>query len=203
MWWLWLAIIVLTVPSVEAAPQSTAPWGRIDDLATGRDVAAPAGWLNYCLAELERCVPATAVTELNATSELLALVQQVQANANRRIAARPEPAGRDLWQIAVTSGDCEDFALAKQAALRRAGLPAGAVRLATARLASGEFHAVLTVATSDGTLVLDNLLPSAVPLRTLNYAWLRLQGVRGSLRWEELSGGGQPGSATGSLPTVP
>jgi predicted transglutaminase-like cysteine proteinase len=200
MWLVWLAIIVLTSLPAQATVPSLAPWGRIADLTTGRDVAAPPGWLNYCLAEKDRCAPAAEASEVDATPELLALVQQVQADVNRRVAPRPEPAGRDLWQIADGSGDCEDFALAKQAALRSAGLPAGAVRLATARLPNRELHAVVTVATDDGTLVLDNLRPSAVPLRTLDYTWLRLQGVRGSLRWEELRGGGRSEAATAALP---
>lgn len=199
MWPVWSAIFVLGASVAQAAAPAT-PWGRIADLATGRDVAAPPGWLNFCMAGRWRCAPASEASEIDAAPALLALVQRVQAEVNQRVTAQPEPAGRDLWQIADSSGDCEDFALAKQAALRAAGLPAGAVRLATARLPNGEFHAVVTVATTAGTLVLDNLQASAVPLRALDYVWLRLQGARGSLRWEELRDDSGRESAATALP---
>jgi predicted transglutaminase-like cysteine proteinase len=121
------------------------------------------------------------------TPAVLALVDRVQREVNARIQPRAEPAGLDLWQLAVTSGDCEDYALAKQAELRAAGVPAGAARLATARLASGEMHAVLAVETSRGTLILDNLHPGPVPVHNLDYTWLGEEAPTGHLRWLELS----------------
>ena len=130
---------------------------------------------------------------------MLAQIERVQAEVNARVVAQSEPAGQDLWQLATTSGDCEDYALAKQAALLAVGLPAGAVRLATARLPDGAFHAVVTVETTSGTLVLDNLHPAVVPFLALHYAWLKLQGAHASLRWDELRDGPAPASATAAL----
>ena len=54
--------------------------------------------------------------------------------------------------------------------------------------------------TTSGTLVLDNLQPSVVPFVSLRYAWLKLQGAHGSLRWDELRDGPAPASATAALP---
>ena len=184
--WLLVTLLVLLARLGHAATLPDTAWGRIEALATGRLVPGPAGWLNFCLGEPDRCRPASRAVELHPTSQLLALLQRVQVDINRRIVPEPEPAGRDLWRIATTGGDCEDYALAKQARLLAAGLPAGAVRLATAHLPDGELHAVVTVATDRGTLVLDNLQPDVVPLHMLDYAWLRVQGVQGDLRWDEL-----------------
>lgn len=170
----------------------TAEWGRLDSLATGRSVAGPAGWLNWCMAGAGRCAPATADAPLPATPGLLALLERVQAEVNRGLEPQGEPPGRDLWQVGARSGDCEDYALAKQLRLRAAGLPAGAVRLATARLAHGELHAVLTVDTDRGTLVLDNLHARVMPWRSLDYAWQRAQGGEATLLWRELGAAPAP-----------
>jgi predicted transglutaminase-like cysteine proteinase len=191
MRYLWLATFGLALgmwlPPAAAAAEPTAAWGSLAPLATGRPLVAPAGWLNYCMAALERCLQVSKASVIEPTPAVLALVDRVQREVNARIQPRAEPAGLDLWQLAVTSGDCEDYALAKQAELRAAGVPAGAARLATARLASGEMHAVLAVETSRGTLILDNLHPGPVPVHNLDYTWLGEEAPTGHLRWLELS----------------
>lgn len=163
-------------------------YGRLDELRTGRVVAGPAGWLNWCMADPGRCTSARRVEILTTTPALLELLGRVQREVNASIEPRPESPGRDLWRADAAAGDCEDFALAKRARLQAAGLPAGAVRLATATLPRGEMHAVLTVETDGGTLVLDNLQRDVVPMRALGYAWRRVEGAQDSLAWLELDG---------------
>lgn len=183
------ALIVGLTGVLGCAPASAeAEWGSLDSLQTGRAVPGPAGWLNWCMADLSRCGEARWPETLPATAALVDLLVEVQRQVNATIAPRPERPGIDMWRADATAGDCEDYALAKRARLRAAGLPAGAVRLATAALPSGELHAVLTVETDRGTLVLDNLRPGVVPVRTLNYAWQRLEGTYGRLEWQELGG---------------
>ena len=123
---------------------------------------------------------------------LLDLLESVQTRVNGALTPRAEPPGQDLWQLGAASGDCEDYALAKQAALRAAGLPAGAVRLATARLPHGELHAVLTVETDRGTLVLDNLQRRVVPMNALDLCVAARPGHDRTLRWRELAALGRP-----------
>ena len=170
----------------EAAGAGQSAWGRMDSLASGRSVVGPAGWLNWCMADMARCAPAGSADPVPATRELLHLLDRVQAQVNDAIRPEAEPQGRDLWQTGAGRGDCEDYALAKQQRLRDLGLPAGATRLATARLRSGELHAVLTVETDRGTLVLDNLQRGVVPMNSLAYDWQRAQGADGTLQWREL-----------------
>lgn len=192
MRYLWLATIGIALglwsPSAAGAADASPDWGSLARLATGRVVVAPAGWLNYCMSVLDQCLQTSQVTLVEPTADLLALADRVQRDVNNRVQPRAEPPGRDLWRVAVTSGDCEDYALAKQAELRAAGVPAAATRLVTARLTSGEMHAVLAVETTRGTLILDNLHPRPVPVRKLNYAWLGEQDPIGELRWLELGG---------------
>ena len=147
MRYLWLAALAtalgLGAPAAAGAAVAATEWGSLAGLATGRVAQAPAGWLNYCMADLATCLQTSEVMLAEPTAELLALVDRVQREVNARVQPRAEPPGRDLWQVAVGSGDCEDYALAKQAELRAAGVPAAATRLVTARIASGEMHAVL------------------------------------------------------------
>ena len=59
--------------------------------------------------------------------------------------------------LARASGDCEDFAILKMTALRRAGVPAQSMSLVVLRdRGRGVYHAVLAVATASGSLILDN-----------------------------------------------
>jgi predicted transglutaminase-like cysteine proteinase len=183
-----LAVLAFLLAAPASRAGEAAAWGRIDDLATGEAVPGPAGWLHYCMAARGACGAPVRPAEVAATPEALALIERVQAAVNGRLTARAEPPGRDLWQVGPASGDCEDYALTKQALLRAAGLPPGAVRLATAMLPDGEYHAVLTVATTRGTVVLDNLRAGAAPLDAVPYRWLRLEDPAGGLRWKELRG---------------
>ena len=181
-----LAALAATPPTASATEPD---WGRLADLDTGRAVPGPAGWLNWCFGKMERCAPArtAAPPTVPATPELLGLLDRVQQEVNRTVRPRAEPAGQDLWQVATVEGDCEDFALAKLRRLEAAGVPHGVARLATLQLPSGEGHAVLTVDTDRGTLVLDNLQPGVTPLHALRYAWRSVEGVDDSLLWRELA----------------
>ena len=183
-----LVLILTLIPLLPARAAAPPAWGSLDGLATGRAVPGPAGWLNWCLADLARCRPAAPERLPAATPDLLALLERVQGEVNAAIAPRQEPAGRDLWQAGAPSGDCEDYALTKRQRLLAAGLPGAALHLATVLLPHGERHAVLAVDTDQGTLVLDNLRPRIVPLRDLPYAWLGAQGADETLLWRELAG---------------
>mgnify|MGYP001296042013 CR=1 FL=1 len=201
-----LLVLILGLLPPLAAPARAAPWGSLDAQATGRLVAGPPGWLNWCMADPARCRPRPGAVRVAATGKLLDLLARVQTDVNRSMVARAEPPGRDLWQLGKTVGDCEDFALAKQERLRAAGLPPGALRIATARLPHGELHAVLTVETDHGTLVLDNLAAAVVPVSALRYEWLRVQSTDANLRWSELRSLSATAPAAAPLPvgaTVP
>src|SRR3954454_1475121 len=107
MRYMWLATFGLALgvwlPPAGAAAETTAAWGSLTSLATGRPMVAPAGWLNYCMAALARCLQTSPATMIEPTPAVLALVERVQREVNARIQPRAEPAGLDLWQLAVTS----------------------------------------------------------------------------------------------------
>ncbi|MGH6946134.1 MAG: transglutaminase-like cysteine peptidase [Kiloniellales bacterium] len=154
-------------------------------------VSAPAPYLAAAAAGLIRraAAPATAALDEGKRVELV----QVNNNVNARVRYTPD-AARDLWRPAVGEGDCEDIALAKRQELASRGWPLGALRLTTCRTIRGvpaSGHAVLSVVTDEGTLILDNRGPGAHPQERMEAAGYELlaRELPGNLQWEYLGEG--------------
>lgn len=103
---------------------------------------------------------------------------------------------RDWWVAPLSSGlppygDCKDYALEKRRELIRAGVPAKALSLATARTAGGEPHAVLIVAARQGDYVLDNLDRNIRLWSRTPYAWEARQSPGDPLVWLAVVGAPQ------------
>ncbi len=108
-----------------------------------------------------------------AALKLLAIVDQARARDGRarlgetnraiNLSIRATDDGiDDVWSSPLTTfargaGDCEDYAIAKLAALRLAGVAAGDLRLVVVRdVRAGEEHAVVAAKLDGHWLVLDN-----------------------------------------------
>ncbi len=63
---------------------------------------------------------------------------------------------QEHWTYPVDRGDCEDYVLLKRRMLLDRGWPASALLITVVRDEMGDGHAILTVATSAGDLILDN-----------------------------------------------
>ena len=96
---------------------------------------------------------------------------------------------KDHWQTLETlsEGDCEDFALTLRAALRRQ-FPefASSFRITTAYTETGQYHAVLSIETDQGTIICDNRFPQCASWETFPYRW-KLREVLGSNQWQNLA----------------
>lgn len=72
--------------------------------------------------------------------------------------------GRDeYWALPTTAGDCEDYVLLKRQTLMLMGVPQGLLPITVVRDENGEAHAVLTVPTTKGDVVLDNRRDEILP----------------------------------------
>ena len=122
---------------------------------------------------------------LKLTDELMSQLEQVNSEINSGTAYRTDMDlyGRsEFWETAHGEGDCEDYAIAKRKRLRALGWPSSALRLATCKDETGGGHAVLTVDTDRGTLVLDNRFPNIERWEDLTvhgYNWDRRQAASG------------------------
>jgi predicted transglutaminase-like cysteine proteinase len=116
-------------------------------------------------------------------------LNDVNRRVNRQIVAvndSPGAMGGDVWSLAPTSGDCEDFAITKRHELIRRGWSPSALRLAEARTAWGEGHLVLVVRTSEGDLVLDNLTSRVRNWRQTGLSWIMIQASGNPRIWHRV-----------------
>jgi predicted transglutaminase-like cysteine proteinase len=144
----------------------------------GAQVRAPNAFLDYCERNPSDCA-------IPSTSSLNRALNEVNSDV-RQIIIPTEENGGDFWQRLddVGPGDCEDFALTFRHRLR-ALFPAyaSAFRLATAFTEDGQYHAVLSVETSTGTVVCDIRFPACAPWETFPYRW-RMREIAGTDTWE-------------------
>jgi predicted transglutaminase-like cysteine proteinase len=137
---------------------------------------SPMGYKLMCLKTPEQCKGGGSNKERLTTGEM-ATLKKVNSSVNRSIKPRHDRSGTDVWTVGASSGDCEDYALAKRAALIKAGFSPSALRLAYVKTRRGEDHAVLIVKSNKGDLVLDNLTSTIKPL---SQSGLRLVSMAGA-----------------------
>jgi predicted transglutaminase-like cysteine proteinase len=143
----------------------------------------------------------------NTSADGLALLSAVNDLAN----ALPYLDDQEHWRqqeywatpaefVASDGGDCEDYAIAKYAALRAAGVPAARLRMTYVRALTSqriENHMVLAYypASDAEPLILDNLnprvlpasaRPELVPVFSFNDDDLRRDGIPMVRRWRDL-----------------
>lgn len=147
-------------------------------LGGGAATLAPFGHVKFCLTSPDQC---RATTGTGLASE--GVLRTVNDWVNAAMRARPDRG--DTWSMGDRLGDCEDFALTKRARLIEAGVPAGALRLAVARLRSGEHHVVLVARTARGDRVLDNLTSEMRDWSDAPYRWLKITSSADPRSWRE------------------
>lgn len=164
---LWRVIALIALAAMLVMPATTAE--------AARKRHPPIGYQLMCLKHPAEC-RGGGKASVEATGDLLATLKRVNGHVNRAI--KPRSDGRaDVWSVGVTSGDCEDYVLAKRRALIKAGLPASALRIAHVKTRRGEGHAVLVVKTNGKDLVLDNLTNTIKPLSQTGYRLVLMSGA--------------------------
>jgi predicted transglutaminase-like cysteine proteinase len=83
-------------------------------------------------------------------------------------------------------GDCEDYVLLKRKMLIERGWPAASLLITVVRDEEGDGHAVLTVVTSAGDVVLDNQHPEIRLWNDTPYSYLMRQSKSAPDRWVSL-----------------
>jgi predicted transglutaminase-like cysteine proteinase len=93
----------------------------------------------------------------------------------------------EYWTIPTDGyGDCDDYAVTKRKTLIDAGFPLPALRLAVVYSPQAGRHAVLTVKTDKGDLVLDNLRDDIVPWDAAGFVWIERQAASDPMKWVSL-----------------
>lgn len=93
----------------------------------------------------------------------------------------------DRWTYADTGkGDCEDYVLEKRRALIQLGWPASVLLITVVRDHNGDGHAVLTVVTDQGDLILDNQDDRILTWKETGYRFVKRQARLDPASWVSL-----------------
>jgi predicted transglutaminase-like cysteine proteinase len=95
----------------------------------------------------------------------------------------------ERWDYPRLAGDCEDYAIEKRRELIAAGWPESALLLTVVRDEVGDGHAVLTVRTNRGDLVLDNKTDDIAVWSATPYRFLKRQSTRDAAAWDQIQDG--------------
>jgi predicted transglutaminase-like cysteine proteinase len=156
-------------------------------MVTAGQTAQPIGHYEFCRRFADECAeasPAGARIRLTpaAWNELVAVNASVnltiKAVTDDEIFGRPE-----YWAYPDMAGDCEDLVLLKRRTLIEKGWPTGALLITVVRQKNGEGHAVLTVLTDRGDLILDNLEPRILVWSETDYGYVKRQSETFSGAW--------------------
>jgi predicted transglutaminase-like cysteine proteinase len=173
-------------------------------ISTGDATRPPIGWVEFCAEQPRECdtkpsAPRDVVLNDRAWKDL----QRINRTVNETI--KPMT---DLEHYGVVEkwaypddgyGDCEDYVLLKRRMLMQAGWPREALLITVVREKNGDGHAVLTVKTDRGELILDNQNEAILPWADTGYRFVKRQSQSDPNVWISL-GDTRPAVATASSP---
>jgi predicted transglutaminase-like cysteine proteinase len=156
-------------------------------MATAGKTSQPIGHYEFCQSHMSECsVLSRAPSHVRLTPQLWNELVAVNAEVNLSVTAATDEEifGRpEVWAYPGQKGDCEDLVLLKRRDLIRRGWPVGALLVTVVRQRNGEGHAVLTVTTDRGDLVLDNLQPRVLVWTDTDYQYVKRQSEFNSGQW--------------------
>jgi predicted transglutaminase-like cysteine proteinase len=185
-----LVVLVWTTgnATVYAGPSSSSEGASV---IVGVKTTRPIGHQAFCQTHPDECGPNEALVEVVPLSDaLFAQLTSINDSINASVKAvtdREFYRVTELWAYPDGAGDCEDFVLAKRRALNAAGWPLSTLLITVVRESSGEAHAVLTVRTDRGDLVLDNLDGDVHRWSETPYTFLKRQSQEDAGVWVAIS----------------
>ncbi len=161
--------------------------GSFAFMPMGRDTSQPIGHYLFCQEHPSECSVRSAQTDPVALDDVSwEMLQQVNNAVNGAIlpATDQEIFGVDeLWVYPTVWGDCEDFVLLKRRMLVENGWPVSSLLITVVLQPNGEGHAVLTVRTDRGDLILDNLDSRIRLWNETEYLFVKRQSERNTGGW--------------------
>lgn len=174
------ALGCLTSVTTQAAPNRF--------MVMDQSVQPPIGHLQFCQENRQECQGGTAspvVVKLTEArwQELIALNTEI----NRRIqpVTDEELFGKlEYWTYpSGSAGDCEEYVLEKQRTLIAKGWPKSALLITVAKDVKNAGHAVLTVRTDHGDMILDNQVEAVLPWYSTPYRYIKRQSTKAPAKW--------------------
>ncbi|OGG41553.1 hypothetical protein A2837_02700 [Candidatus Kaiserbacteria bacterium RIFCSPHIGHO2_01_FULL_46_22] len=158
-------------------------------MATGKKTEMLVGHYVYCKTHPSDCKPHKEVRVVALNNYTWGLITSVNAEVNRTIQSMTDQdqyGVEEKWVYPVSGyGDCEDYVLVKRQKLAALGLPISAL-LITKAVSNGEGHAILTIRTNKGDLILDSLTYKVWAWHKSPYLILARQSPFHAGKWERV-----------------
>ena len=153
----------------------------------------PSGLASLCLREPSLCQPVAGTRErLVLSSDRFEQLQRVNRTINHSIVSTTDEElyGRvEYWTLPGAAGDCEDYVLLKRKTLAAQGIDPAFLLITVVHDENGEGHAVLTIPTTDGDLVLDNRRDEVLHWHATGYEFVKRQSAADPNTWVSLGHG--------------
>lgn len=162
-------------------------------MVTGGITSQPIGHYEFCQKYADECNIRSKVTPPPRVTEYgWGVIREINTSVNTTIVAMTDQEiyGKDeVWEYPTTAGDCEDFVLLKRKKLIERGFSVADLLITVVRKPDGEGHAVLTLRTTDGDYILDNLTDDVKLWTDTNYTYLKRQASFNTGRWVSIEDG--------------
>lgn len=147
----------------------------------GDATAMPYGWADFCGRRPDECrVEVLAPEDVTLTSKVARTMKRINALVNATI----EPVSNmdhwgtmlDHWDYPTDGkGDCKIYALEKRRLLLNEGFPRQALLMTIVRDLDGNGHTILTVRTTKGDFILDNMVEEIRSWDATGYRFVKRQ----------------------------
>lgn len=186
----WLLVLAASVQAAALSSAIAAPAA----MQTNGRTTQPVGHYELCKRSPVECAQKTssrAPVELSRSLWQKVVAINNDVNTSVTPLTDMEMWGKEeYWSYPTNgAGDCEDYALEKRRRLMELGVPAGDLLLTVVRQTNGEGHAVLTMRTSLGEFILDNLDTRVLAWNETEYTYLKRQSERNSGVWIAINDG--------------
>lgn len=150
--------------------------------------SAPIGHKQFCADNASACRGSTSKpVVVKLSKQLWQQLIDVNSTVNRKIQPMTDMDyfGREeYWTYPVKNvGDCEEYVLEKQRILMAAGWPKSALLITVAKDIKNAGHAVLTVRTDQGDMILDNQIEAVLPWYATPYRYIKRQSPKAPAKW--------------------
>ena len=148
----------------------------------------PPAFNTFCRAEAALCSTSGITKVVDLTPKRRAELEKVNSSVNNIVTERSDITATgttDRWNLPDGQGDCEDIAIKKKSELIKLGWPRASLLLTVAR-SKGEGHTVLTVRTSEGDLILDNMTSKVRDWSRTPYEYFARQSQFDGRLWERI-----------------
>ncbi|ESR25153.1 transglutaminase-like cysteine peptidase [Lutibaculum baratangense] len=178
---------ILAAGSAQAVAAQTSGTGR---LVEHEVTSPPIGHVQFCRMFADDCrLSGKGIATVELTARAWADLVEVNDAVNEQVSPITDLelyGVAEHWTYPANQGDCEDYVLLKRKRLIERGWPANSVLITVVRDQYGDGHAVLTVVTSAGDLVLDNQDAEIRFWSETPYRYLKRQSHRDATRWVSL-----------------